>query len=239
MRTLAVLMFALAGAAAGGVVAAEVAAEVPLAIDPANKYLFYLHGISIELQGQDSYNKQFRKTYETTAIARAFADRGFMVITESRPKGTAVPAYANKLASQVRQLLVAGVPPKHIVVVGHSKGGYIALAAAGRIATPEVSFVILAGCPLPTTHNIAGNDARANFETIVAGNKDRLKGRFLSLYDVTDGWMGSCSEMFAGNAEVTTKEIVLEAGLPPGMGHSLFFTPHKAWMDAAVRWIDE
>ncbi|MDB5821498.1 MAG: uncharacterized protein JWR21_202 [Herminiimonas sp.] len=239
MRACAVLILALPGAAAGGAVAAEVTAELPGTIDPGNKYLFYLHGVSIELQGPDSYNKQFRKTYETTAIARALADRGFTVIAESRPKGTAVPAYASKLASQVRQLLTAGVSARHIVVVGHSKGATIALAAAGRIASPEVSYVILAGCPLSTTRNIAGNDARASFETIVAGNRDRLKGRFLSLYDVTDGWMGSCREMFADNAGLTTKEIVLEAGLPPGTGHSLFFTPDKVWMDPAARWIAE
>jgi len=239
MRTCIALIFALAGVAAGQVSAAEVRTDLPAKIDAGKKYLFYLHGVSVELEGPDSYNQQFRKTYETTAIARALAERGFIVITQSRPKGTKVPAYADKLASQVHQLLAAGVPPRHIAVVGHSKGGFIALAAAGRIASPEVSFVILAGCPLPTTHNIAGNDARASFEKIVAGNKGRLRGRLLSLYDVTDGWMGSCREVFAENAELTTREIVLEAGLPPGMGHSLFFSPEKVWMDTTARWIGE
>jgi hypothetical protein len=238
MRTTLALILALAGAA-GSICAAEVRTDLPARIAPGDKYLFYLHGVSVELQGPDSYSRQFQKTYQTTAIAHAFAERGFTVITESRPKGTTVPAYANKLMSQIRQLLAAGVLPRHIAVVGHSKGAFIALAAAGHLGAPEVSFVLLAGCPLPTTHNIAGNDTRASFEKIIAENKEHLQGRLLSLYDVTDGWMGSCRAIFAPNAGLVAKEIVLDAGLPPGMGHGLFLAPDKIWMEPAVQWIAE
>lgn len=237
MKTCVALILALAGAMSGSAVAAEVVADVPAKVDPDMKYLFYLHGISIELQGPDSYSKRFRRTYESTAIARAMAERGFTVITESRPKGTQVPAYAGKVASQIRQLLSAGVPARHIAVAGHSKGAFIALATAARIESPEMSFVILAGCPLQTTHNIAGHDARENFESIVAGSRGHLKGRFLSLYDVTDGWMGSCQDIFADSDGLTAKEVVLKTGLPPGMGHSLFYAPDKAWMEPTVQWI--
>jgi acetyl esterase/lipase len=239
MRTFVVLIMVLTGIVARPVFAAEVRTDLPSKIDAGSKYLFYLHGVSVELNGPDSYNQRFRKKYQTTAIARSLAERGFTVIAEARPKGASVPAYADKLASQVQQLLSASVPPRHIAVVGHSKGGFIALAAAGRIASPEVSFVLLASCPLTTTRDIAGSDARASFEAIIARNKGRLSGRILSLYDVTDGWMGSCREAFADNVGVVTKEIVLKTGLPPGQGHSLFFAPEKVWMDAVTRWIGE
>jgi len=231
-----IMMFMnIAGAAAG----AEVRNDLPSTIDPASKYLFFLHGIAVEFQGPDSYSRQFRKTYETTTIARTLAERGFVVIAESRPKGAKIPDYASKLATQIRQLQAAGVPDRHIVIVGHSKGGFIALAAAGRIAAPDVSFVIMAGCPLTTTHDISGTDARAAYEAIIDFNKARLKGRILSLYDSTDDWMGSCGEIFSDNPGLKTHEIVLQSDLHPGMGHSLFYAPDKIWIDPVVAWITE
>lgn len=236
MRSCLAVIFVLLSVA-GSVAGAEVRNDLPSTIDPASKYLFYLHGVSVELQGPDSYSRQFRKTYETTAIARALAERGFVVIAESRPRGAKVPEYAGKLATQIRQLLAAGVPGRNIVVVGHSKGGFIAMAAASRTASPEVSFVILAGCPLTTTHDIAGNDYRANYEAFIGATKARIKSRMFSLYDVTDGWMGSCREVFAENPESRTNEIVLQSGLQPGMGHSLFYAPDKIWIDPVIDWI--
>lgn len=221
------------------VAGAEVTNEILAKIDPDKKYLFYLHGVEVELKGPDSYSRRFRKTYEYSAITRSLAERGFVVISEARPNGTKIPDYANKLAGQVRQLLSAGVPEKNIAVVGHSKGGFIAIAAAGRIASPEVSFVILAGCPLTTTRDIAGSDARANFEKIIASSKAQLTGRFLSLYDSTDSWMGSCREAFDDSPRLKTREIVLQSGLQPGMGHSLFYAPTRIWIDPAIHWVTE
>jgi hypothetical protein len=193
MRSVLVAVVALTAVAAEPALAAEVRKDLPAKIDASSKYIFYLHGISVELHGPDSYNRGFRKKYQTTLIARRLAERGFIVVTEARAKGTLVPAYADKLASQIAQLLAAGVPPKNIVVVGHSKGGFIALATAARALSADVSFVLMAACPLPTTHDIAGIDARAFFEGMVARSKGRISGRILSIYDVTDGWMGSAA----------------------------------------------
>jgi hypothetical protein len=225
--------------AAEPVSAAEVRKELPAKIDAAGRYLFYLHGIAVELNGPDSYSQKFRKKYQNTAIARALSERGFTVIAEARPKDTTVPNYADKVASQVRQLLSAGVPPRHIAIVGHSKGGVIALAVAARIASPEVSYALLASCALPKTHNVAGYDARAFFEGFVTRNKGRMSGRILSLYDVTDEWMGSCRELFTDSAGLATREVVLKTGMPARMGHSLFYAPNKVWIDPVVHWIAE
>jgi hypothetical protein len=65
----------------------------------------------------------------------------------------------------------------------------------------------------------------------MASNKGRLKGRLLSLYDASDSWMGSCREVFADNPDLRTQEIVLQSGLQPGMGHSLFYALDKIWID--------
>lgn len=117
MRYCLAVIFVLLNVA-GSIARAEVRSDLPSTIDLGGKYLFFLHGIAVELKGPDSYSGEFRKTYESTAIARTLAERGFIVIAETRPKGTKVPEYAGKLATQIRQLLAAGVPGRNIVVVG-------------------------------------------------------------------------------------------------------------------------
>ena len=86
---------------------------------------------------------------------------------------------------------------------------------------------------------VAGSDARANFEKIIASSKAQLTGRFLSLYDSTDSWMGSCREAFDDSPRLKTREIVLQSGLQPGMGHSLFYAPTRIWIDPAIHWVTE
>jgi hypothetical protein len=92
MGILAALIMVLTGIASGPVCAAEVRTDLPAKIAAGSKYLFYLHGVSVELNGPDSYNRRFRKKYQTTVIARSLAERGFTVIAETRPKGTRLPA---------------------------------------------------------------------------------------------------------------------------------------------------
>ncbi len=45
------------------------------------------------------------------------------MIGEARPANTRFPAYAGKVAGQVRRLLNQGVLPSNVTVIGHSKGG--------------------------------------------------------------------------------------------------------------------
>lgn len=217
--------------------AQELLSQPPETIDPAKKYLFFLHGLSVEHQGPDAYSREFKKVNQSTAVAKALANLGYVVFTEARPKGTRVQVYANKIVAQVQQLLAAGVPAQSIALVGHSKGGYITIAAATKLAAPEISYAVLAGCTLPTTHNIAGVDARATYETLVAEPQGQLAGRFLSLYDTTDAWMGSCSELQAANPKIEMKESAIDSGMTAGMGHSLFYAPDPVWMKPLADWL--
>ena len=218
--------------------AQEVLRDLPATIAPDQKYLFFQHGLSVEQLGPDSYSKEFRKTYDTTAITAAFAKAGYIVIAEFRPKGSRVPAYADRISGQVRQLLAAGVPAHNIAVVGHSKGGYIVIASATRLANPEISYALLAGCALPSARNIGGADARATYEKLIADTQGQLQGHFLAQYDTTDEWMGSCSELEAANPGLKIEESATQSGYAAGMGHSLFYAPEAIWFTPLLKWLD-
>ena len=113
--------------------ALDIVADVPDTVDPAARYLFYLHGAIIERAGERPTHPVFG-VYEYRKILETFADRGLIVISEARPAGTEAAEYAAKVAQQVRTLLAAGVPPDHVTVAGFSKGGGIAILASSSLA---------------------------------------------------------------------------------------------------------
>ena len=53
--------------------------------------------------------------------------------------------YAQKLASQIRELLQKGVPAKRITVIGASKGALIAMQVSTMLKNKDLNFVFIAG----------------------------------------------------------------------------------------------
>ena len=148
-----------------------------LTADPSRRWLFYVHGRILELQGREATSPDFGR-YEYDAILKALAGRGFEVISEVRTaEGSA--AFPVRLAEQVRTLRKAGVPAERITVVGASKGGFLTLAAAAELQHPGLSFVVLAGC---------------GSESVAFG--PRLRGHILSIYDEPDRFAPSCRATF-------------------------------------------
>ena len=192
--------------------AGSVHSDVPASIDPAARYLIYLHGRILEVQGRQAKSPDFGR-YEYDAILRALAGKGLVVISELRGPETDA-SYAKRVAAQVRQLEKAGVPAKHVTVAGFSKGGFLARATAAELVDPALNFVLMAAC------SPRADPARAA----------PLKGRILSLYDETDDMAGSCGSLFAPGAE--TKEVKLTTGLR----HGLFFRPRPDWIDLVAAW---
>jgi len=222
-RSVLALALLLAGVAASGAdgtapkPAGAVQTSVPDHPAPTAHYLIYLHGAIIETQGRRPTHPDYG-VYEYDQILEALADRGFQVISEARPAGTKVPAYAEKVVGQVRALVAAGVPADHIGVAGHSKGGLITLGASSLLDLPGVRFVVMAGCfhgasPIRGIH---------------------LSGHVLSIYDEADRLAGTCDTVFqnAPGAE-ETKEIVLHTGL----GHGAFYRPMNEWLDPLTDWL--
>lgn len=190
---------------------------LPDQIDPAARYLFYLHGQIVEDRGDGALHPRFG-VYTYGDILNALAAHDLVVIGEVRPAGTVVEAYARKVAEQVRRLLAAGVPPGHVTVAGHSKGGAIAVHISALLGNPELRFALLACCG----GWMEGADA------------PRLSGQILSMYDAGDTVAGSCGAALARAAAGSSgHEVVLELG----QGHGLFYRPQAAWVDPLVAWV--
>ncbi|HEX7503507.1 MAG TPA: alpha/beta hydrolase [Acidobacteriota bacterium] len=192
----------------------------------AEKYLFYLHGKIIEDQGIPRPKSPKFGYYEYEKILSAFRRRGFTVRSEIRPENTEVRAYADKVAGEIKKLLLSKVPPGHITVVGASKGGVIAVSISALLQNRDINFVFLAGCYDATLRNFQDMNMQ------VAGN-------ILSIYDAADDTgCGSCRNFFAmaqGKNLGRTREIVLHLGL----GHGFLYRPLPEWVEPTVAWAGE
>lgn len=197
-----------------------------LADDSSQRHLFYLHGAWIEQHGLRQPHPQ-HGPYEYERIVRTLADAGFVVISEARLHDVAPPVYAEQIAGQVRELLRRGVPANQITVIGHSKGGHMALLVASLVQEPTMHVVVMAGCGKP------GTMFRRSYERFLATHASRLQGHILSIYDAADREAGSCHEAFAAAADgVESREVVLSTG----RGHGLFYTPEPVWLTLVTQW---
>lgn len=189
-------------------------ADVPAVPDKSRRWLFYVHGRILELQGRDATSPDFGR-YEYDAILKAFAGRGFEVVSEVRTEADSA-GFPARLAEQVGRLRKAGVPAERITVVGASKGGFLALQAAAELQHPGLSFVVLAGCG-PGSVELGA----------------RLRGRVLSIYDEPDRFRPSCRATFEAAPLLTAaRELVLKLG----HDHGLLYRPYPEWLEPAARW---
>ncbi len=217
------LVISLVGCSGQTVTMAPTVLEKP---DPNAKYLFYLHGRDVD-KGSPGAKEAYRRNVQ------ALSKRGFVVLSEARPKGTIkkipldLEKYAQKVADEVNKLLAHGVSAGNIIVSGYSRGGAIALIASGLIDNIDVKFIIMAGC-------VAVDGAHKLFvPTVRKKYSPKLKGRFLSLHDAGDEDFGSCADYFGiASGKVDYNEITLSTG----KGHITFREPMDEWLKPIVEW---
>lgn len=194
----------------------------PEQIDPAQRYLFYLHGKIIEDQGLPAVSPDFGE-YEYAAILHRLTEHGFRVISEQRPKDTDPWKYAQRVAGQVNALLDAGVPAENINVVGASKGAGIAIFVSNQVKNEQVNYVPMAICTPDTVAELI------QAQVVLYGN-------VFSVYDSADQYAGSCAELFEnsqGKGLARHEEIVLDLG----MGHGILYQPMDEWVNPVVEWV--
>jgi len=193
----------------------------PDSIEPAKRYLFYLHGKIIEDQGIPAISPDYGE-YEYKAILERLSGYGFIVISEQRAKNTDGLEYARKIQEQVTMLLDAGVPATNITVVGASKGAGIAVYVSHFLENDEVNYVIMAICH---PDNVEGFLQDQIF----------LVGNVLSIYDSSDKLAGSCQELFSfseGKGISSHDEVILNVGT----GHGILYKPLEEWILPTVAW---
>jgi hypothetical protein len=191
----------------------------PASIDPAKRYLFYLHGKITEDQGLHAISPDYG-AYEYEAILKKLASYGFVVISEQREKNADARKHAARVEGQVTELLNAGTPPQNITIVGASKGAHIAVFASDLLKNPQMNFVLLGTC---------------HPDNIKEWKQSRILfyGNVLAIYDSADQYAGSCNEMFATSTGIRRhEEIVLRIGA----GHGILYQPLDEWIIPAVRW---
>lgn len=193
----------------------------PTSIDPEAEYLFYLHGKIIEDQGLPAISPEYGE-YEYAAILEALQGYDYVVISEQRAANTDGIEYAHRVAGQVTMLLVAGVKPEAITVVGASKGAGIAIYVSHFLANETVNYVLLSICNPDTVQELIENEIT-------------LYGNVLSIYDSSDALAGSCQELFAfseGKGIDDTEERVLNIGT----GHGILYQPLIEWVLPTAEW---
>jgi len=189
---------------------------MPDKIDPAKRYIFYMHGQYIERKGPNA-------DYKYYPILDAIEAKGFVVVGEARgPSDTR--KYADGVTRKVKALLNAGVPASHITVAGHSKGGMISLTTAKKVGEREISYGMFAACGL------AGSKYRRSYNQFVKKAARQLKGRFLIVWAKDDNLTGHCDEAMKKGG-VRYQNLMLPAGKG---GHQLFYRPDPLWLNVLV-----
>ena len=203
--------------------------NLPSAISPSAKYIFFLHGKIVEKHGPNGIHPCFG-VYEYHGIVKSFKNFGFNVISEIRPEGTKLDKYAKKVVRQIKTLLNNGIPPEQITVAGFSKGATIALLVSSKLRSPEVNFVVMSVCG----HN--GARVRKHHNKLIDQSVQFMQGHFLSIYDESDQKCDICKRLFNSfSGDITFKEIKLMNGL----GRSLFYRPRRDWIEPVVEWINQ
>jgi len=191
--------------------------QVPDNPDNTKRYLFYLHGLIVEEAGIRPKSQE-HGYYEYELILEALAQEGFIVISEVRGKGTEIKPYAESIASQIKKLLVNGVSPENITVVGASRGGVISAYISNLLREKKTNYIFLAGL----------------FEKYLEDENLKLYGNVLSIHDQSDKFSITPALYFQRSKGLGIfKEIVLNLNI----GHGLVYKPHREWIDPFLEWI--
>ncbi len=203
--------------------------DLPWVVKPSAKYVFFLHGKTVEMQGPNGIHPRFG-IYDYYGILKSFENSGVTVIGEVRPKGIKLDKYARKIVRQIQTLLAYGIPPEQITVVGFSKGNAITLLVSAKLMNPNVNFVVMSGCNHKRTLVQRPHKKR------IGRSVQSIQGRFLSIYDESDQKCAACRRILKNVSDDSTfKEIKINNGL----GHGLFYRPRREWLEPVVEWIHQ
>ena len=196
--------------------AAGILSSPPASPDPHQQYVIYLHGAIVTGSDGRPTSTHFG-VYEYREILEALAARNFVVISEIRADDSDEQASVRRVIDWIEQLKSAGVPSKHIAVVGASLGGIIGARVSHALPDREIRYVFIA--------------SMYSMTSVVPFS---LHGRVLTIHDESDARNWVAGEYFAKSADLVEQRVIITR---TGLGHGLLYAPHSAWLDPAVEWI--
>jgi hypothetical protein len=194
---------------------------LPKKINKNARYLFYLHGGSVTVLGDNSINPGAPEwgRYEYLNILDSLRQRGFNVISERRFENVTDSFYAAKMHRQIDTLLETGVPVRRIIVLSASSGWSIGLRVSHLMKNDSLHFVKIGGCRGDDYKEIENN---------------QLHGKFLCIIEKTDSH-GSCDELFSRQKKISSyKQVELNTGL----NHGFFYKGRKEWINPIISWFN-
>lgn len=182
-----------------------------------SKYIYYLHGRIIEIQGKDAISDEYGK-YEFDSIVNSLSDLGHKVIAEVRTENVDYIEYANKISSEIDSLVKLGVKPIDITIIGASKGAIIA-SNISNINQNPINYVLLAG----------NNDYQEK------NNDWKFHGQVLCFYDDSDTIAGKNYDYWKNRPNYTSKFEQVQ--IDKKLGHGFLYKPYKEWVEPTKKWI--
>jgi hypothetical protein len=181
------------------------------------KYIYYLHGRIIEIQGKNAVSEVYGK-YEFDSIVNALRDSNTEVIAEIRTENVDFLQYANKISKEIDSLVKLGIKSKDITVIGASKGAIIA-SNISNINTNPINYIFLAG----------NNDYQEEH------NDWKFHGQVLCFYDESDTIAGKNYDFWKNKSNFITKFEQIK--IDKKLGHGFLYKPYKDWVEPTKKWI--
>ncbi|CAM3594551.1 hypothetical protein FLGE108171_05045 [Flavobacterium gelidilacus] len=183
------------------------------------KYIYYLHGRIIEIQGKNAVSEEFGK-YEFDKIVEALKDTNSVIIAEVRTEDVDYLQYANKVSKEIDSLIKLGIKSNNITIIGASKGAIIASNISSININP-INYVFLAG----------NNDYQEEH------NDWKFHGQVLCFYDDSDTIAGKNYDYWKNKSNFTTKFEQIK--IDKKLGHGFLYKPYKEWVEPTKKWIHE
>ncbi|HMC01477.1 MAG TPA: hypothetical protein VKN14_10630 [Flavobacteriaceae bacterium] len=182
-----------------------------------SKHVFYLHGMIIEIQGIHAVSETFGE-YRYHDIIDALKNTGATVHHEVRTHKTDFNTFCKKISSQIDSLIANNVNPKHITVIGASKGAIMTMTISSINKNP-INYVLLG----------------ANSDYLEKQGNFTLHGCILGIYEKTDTIAGKNYQFWIDNSKDVTEFKQLEINI--GLSHGFLYRPYDAWLQPAKAWM--
>jgi len=182
------------------------------------KHVFYLHGMIIEVQGVNAVSDDFGP-YKYNSIIDSLDAAGYQVHSEVRTAKNDFNAFCQKVSREIDQLILDGVSPRAITVIGASKGAKMAMQISD-LNIQTVNYVLLGA-------NSDGTEQRFDWE---------LHGHILGIYEKSDKVAGKDYSYWINRSPEAKEFEQLE--INTGLGHGFLYRPIKEWLGPAKVWIE-